>query len=587
MKKKQLIVAIQATIFSVGIGSASNILADIAPPPASNGPTERPTESPAPDGPTEPPVPDGSTEPRPAPDGATESPPPDGPTEPRPTPNGATESPYPELIPYEKTGAGLTTQFKVNGNITTTREFTTDDIVDLSVEIKIDEQDAYKRSAIYVIRVQDNGIPEMKVGSANKDWQQWTTWNLLDLTPYIRKDLRNSETVNVFNGMKHNTEGQFSIFVAYRKANGDIVYNGDGGHSIGYTVVKPKPACELPVTPMMEESVVQGNHAAVSWIPAPMAEGYKLYYSNNSFDEGMLDNIDFLDIGNQIAIEADLKNGDKYYVAVQAYNCAGVSYLSHVELLEIPAETQPITIPTSTGEVFQDTLKDGSLGPEMVVIPAGSFWMGNIQGEYSNGLPVHQVNINYQFAMGKYEVTFAEYDKFAETISRKKPDDEGWGRGNRPVINVSWSEAVAYTKWLSEQTGNEYRLPSEAEWEYAAKAGTETKYWWGNKIGENNANCDGCGSTWDYKLTAPVGSFAANQFGLYDTVGNVWEWCSDSWHNSYENAPTDGSIWKGYSKYRVLRGGSWFLMPIFSHAANRERLNIPGRAVGFRVVYVL
>ena len=170
------------------------------------------------------------------------------------------------------------------------------------------------------------------------------------------------------------------------------------------------------------------------------------------------------------------------------------------------------------GTVFRDSLADGGSGPEMVWIPAGSFRMGDIQGGGdSDEKPVHRVSVG-KFAMGKFEVTFAEYDKFAQATGRKKPNDRGWGRGNRPVINVSWNDATAYAKWLSNQTGKTYRLPTEAEWEYAARAGTETKYWWGNDLGKNRAACDGCGSQWDNKQTAPVGSFSANKFGLYDTV---------------------------------------------------------------------
>ncbi|MEK8022120.1 MAG: formylglycine-generating enzyme family protein, partial [Candidatus Parabeggiatoa sp.] len=217
-------------------------------------------------------------------------------------------------------------------------------------------------------------------------------------------------------------------------------------------------------------------------------------------------------------------------------------------------------------EVFRDTLKDGTLGPEMVVIPAGTFRMGDIQGGgYNHEQPVHEVSIK-SFAMGRYEVTFAEYDKFAEATDRKKPDDQGWGRGNRPVINVSWLEVTAYAEWLSRQTGKQYRLPTEAQWEYAARAGTETKYWWGNTASHEYANY-GIDNGWGglakgkdrWKDTSPVGSFAANPFGLYDTAGNVWEWtCSE-----YENA------YKGKEKYClskedstkdslfVLRGGSW------------------------------
>ncbi|MCP3897296.1 SUMF1/EgtB/PvdO family nonheme iron enzyme, partial [Moraxella sp.] len=181
----------------------------------------------------------------------------------------------------------------------------------------------------------------------------------------------------------------------------------------------------------------------------------------------------------------------------------------------------------------RDRLKDGRLGPEMVRIPAGRFRMGDIQGGGDGDeKPVHRVSVS-EFAMGRYEVTFAEYDKFAQATGRKKPDDEGWGRGNRPVINVSWDDAVAYAKWLSQQTGKQYRLPTEAEWEYAARAGTETQYWWGNEIGQNRAVCDACGSRWDNKQTAPVGSFAANPFSLYDTVGNVWEWTCSEYEDKY------------------------------------------------------
>jgi len=241
-------------------------------------------------------------------------------------------------------------------------------------------------------------------------------------------------------------------------------------------------------------------------------------------------------------------------------------------------------------KVFRSRLKDGGKGPEMVWIPAGTFRMGYIQGGgRDNEKPVHRVSVS-RFAIGKYEVTFAEYDKFAQATGREKPDDKGWGRGNRPVINVSWHDATAYAKWLSEQTGKQYRLPTEAQWEYVARAGTETKYWWGNQIGKNRAACDGCGAEWGLdakKMTAPVGSFAPNPFGIYDTVGNVWEWCADSWHPSYKGAPNDGQVWRGGDEnYRVLRGGSWYFNPWFARTAFRVRDVSVGRfdGFGFRVV---
>jgi formylglycine-generating enzyme required for sulfatase activity len=182
------------------------------------------------------------------------------------------------------------------------------------------------------------------------------------------------------------------------------------------------------------------------------------------------------------------------------------------------------------GEVFRDRLKNGSEGPEMVVIPPGKFRMGDIQGKYGKDeLPVHQVNFQKAFAASKYEITFAEYDEFAKATGRKLAEDEGWGRGRQPVIYVSWDDAVAYAKWLSEQTGKRYRLPTEAEWEYGARAGAETSYWWGNEVKQGLANCRGCGSRWDGKQPAPVGSFKPNPFGLYDTAGNVAERVQDCW----------------------------------------------------------
>ena len=226
------------------------------------------------------------------------------------------------------------------------------------------------------------------------------------------------------------------------------------------------------------------------------------------------------------------------------------------------AEEQAKRQPKAT--LFRDELKDGSEGPAMVTIPAGEFWMGSdkaLDADAGNSeLPRHRVIIAKGFALGRYPVTFDEYDRFARAKwFRKLPSDQGWGRGNRPVINVSWEDATAYTAWLSAQTGKRYRLPTEVEWEYAARAGTETRYWWGDEIEHNKANCVGCGSQWDNKKTSPVGSFEANPFGLYDTAGNVWEWVEDCWHESHEGAPNDGSAWisGGECNRRVLRGGSW------------------------------
>ena len=243
----------------------------------------------------------------------------------------------------------------------------------------------------------------------------------------------------------------------------------------------------------------------------------------------------------------------------------------------------------AVGAVFRDALKGGGKGPEMVVLPTGRFRMGDLDGSgEKNERPVHTVTISRRIAMGQYPVTFEDYDRYVSAMGAERPYDEGWGRGSRPVIYVNWHDAQAYAAWLSKQTGKRYRLPSESEWEYAARAGTETAYSWGNEIGVNRANCNGCGSRWDDKQTSPVGSFEPNAFGLYDMHGNVWEWVEDCWHSNYEGAPSDGSVWTsgGDSSWAVVRGGSWFYNPQYLRAAFRggDSPSVRNSDDGFRLV---
>ena len=245
--------------------------------------------------------------------------------------------------------------------------------------------------------------------------------------------------------------------------------------------------------------------------------------------------------------------------------------------------------PVKPVETFRDSLRDGGQGPAMVVLPPGRFRMGDLDGSgNSNERPVRTVTISHRIAMGKYTVTFEEYDQYVAATDAERPADEGWGRGSRPVINVNWLEAKAYAAWLSEQTGKRYRLPSEAEWEYAARAGTETAYSWGDEIGVNRANGHDSGSEWSHQRTSPVGSFAPNDFGLYDMHGNVWEWGEDYWHRNYEGAPDDGSAWLsgGRDRSRVVRGGAWYVYPRGLRAAYRDRVGPSIRIVniGFRLV---
>ena len=187
--------------------------------------------------------------------------------------------------------------------------------------------------------------------------------------------------------------------------------------------------------------------------------------------------------------------------------------------------------------------------------------------------------------MSRYEITFADFDRFVQATGHLRPDDQGWGRSNRPVISVSWEDATAYTEWLSSETGRRYRLPTEAEWEYAARAGSETAFAFGDTV-EGNANCDGCAPRSEGR-TVPVGRYAANAWGLHDMHGNVWEWTQDCFAASYESVPTDGSpALDGDCSRRILRGGSWFNTSDFARSAARLSgfATVRGNIAGFRVV---
>ena len=261
--------------------------------------------------------------------------------------------------------------------------------------------------------------------------------------------------------------------------------------------------------------------------------------------------------------------------------CTGVFIL-----LSLPLWSQQGTgdsLPSS-GETFQDCDEC----PKMVVIPSGRFTMGasSSEGGDDDERPMRRVRIDYQFAVGVYEVTFDEWYACVDAggCGNYIPDDKGWGRGNRPVINVSWYDAQSYVRWLSDRTGKTYRLLSESEWEYVARAGTETAYSWGDSVGVNRANCAGCGDQWS--KPAPVGSFKANGWGLYDMHGNVWEWVQDCWNANYEGAPTDGTAWlSGDCGLRVRRGGSWGFEPWYLRSAYRDWYTTGSRYYvnGFRI----
>jgi formylglycine-generating enzyme required for sulfatase activity len=223
----------------------------------------------------------------------------------------------------------------------------------------------------------------------------------------------------------------------------------------------------------------------------------------------------------------------------------------------------------------------------MVELPAGESLMGSPGNSLNyDESPRHTVTLS-GFSISKHEVTFAEYDKFARATGRRLPNNESWGRGSRPVINVSWNDARAYTKWLSKRTGKKYRLPTEAEWEYAARAGSAEKIWWDSDADVKQANCFNCGSKWDDSRTAPAGSFKGNEFGLHDMAGNVQEWTEDCYHTSYSGAPDDGSAWltPGCTQ-RVVRGGGYTSPLDTLRNAKRSQYDQDTRLdnIGFRVV---
>ena len=208
---------------------------------------------------------------------------------------------------------------------------------------------------------------------------------------------------------------------------------------------------------------------------------------------------------------------------------------------------------------------------DLAVVPAGKFRMGDASGKgEADERPLRSVNIA-AFRIGRHEVTFAQFDRFCAATGRKLPDDNGWGRDQRPVINVSWDDASAYVAWLNELSDRGFRLPSEAEWEYAARGGAATDYWWGADFRPGYANAKSTGGRDEWPGTAPIGQFPANPFGLFDMNGNVREWVQDCWHSDYSGAPADGQAWlAGDCNRRVVRGGAWNLGAASLRSSDRE-----------------
>ncbi|MEQ8246253.1 MAG: formylglycine-generating enzyme family protein [Alphaproteobacteria bacterium] len=210
--------------------------------------------------------------------------------------------------------------------------------------------------------------------------------------------------------------------------------------------------------------------------------------------------------------------------------------------------------------------------PEMVAIPSGNYWMGRDDGK-SVETPAVPVAVLKPFALSRYEVTWDEWLACVEAgPCTHIPSDHHWGRGRQPIMNITWQDAQDYVGFLRARTGQPYRLPVEAEWEYAARAGTDTFFPWGDEAGTYNANCRKCGTPWDGQGNAPVGTFKPNAFGLYDMHGNVWEWTEDCWNPTHDGAPTIARArTDGDCERRVIRSGSWYYIPRLMASTYRDR----------------
>lgn len=245
-----------------------------------------------------------------------------------------------------------------------------------------------------------------------------------------------------------------------------------------------------------------------------------------------------------------------------------------------PSAQQQKGVATAANEI-----RDCPACPAMLAVSPGTFAMGSNSGDPSEK-PAHRVTLDHSYALAKYVVTVAQWNTCRDAGACPRLPGDSNTAPNAPVRDLSWDDAQQYVKWLSKISGKSYRLPTEAEWEYAARGGTATRYWWGNDMRPGNANCKDCGPPWRAEAPANVGSFAANPLGFYDMGGGVWEWVSDCWHNSYKNAPADGRSWdEPNCQVRVIRGGSWRDGASYMPVSTRFKYDSSVRysANGFRV----
>lgn len=270
----------------------------------------------------------------------------------------------------------------------------------------------------------------------------------------------------------------------------------------------------------------------------------------------------------------------------------GVSCLTTAALVVLGLLLNTPALAFEVGGVFSDALPNNQLGPQLVVVPDGRYLLGDHSGRGNhNERPLTAIEISRPFAIGRYEVTFADWRHYAEATATVMPDNEGWGlSAQRPVIHVSWHQAMAYSQWLSAVTGQRYRLPTEAEWEYAARAGSASYYWWGEQLDspetQPRAHCRGCAtSRLIQNKSERIGQFAANAFGLHDTAGNVWEWTASRFASPFDGSEQQVASLLDKSP-RVIRGGAWNSGPSYLRSSQRDLKQAQHKnyALGFRVL---
>ena len=418
--------------------------------------------------------------------------------------------------------------------------------------------------------------------------------------PFVRS-MRGARRANVRSGGLAAVASGEGLLVAYAAGAGEVAADGDGSENSPYTTALLKHLGR-PVDVRRMFGYVGAEVRASTGDQQPFI--YNSLSGESLYLVGDDDDI-VITGGNDAVIAARLQQETSFWDSIEnstdaadfdsylrAYPNGRFALLARHRLAEL---TDP---PIGAGEAFRDC--DGC--PEMVVIPAGTFTMGSPASEDGrfddDEGPQHRVTVS-SFALGATEVTFDEWETCVRGggCGEYRPDDRGWGRGARPVINVNWNDAQAYVRWLSRETGESYRLPSEAEWEYAARAGTTTPFHTGTTISTDQVNYDGnytygSGRRGTYReRTTSVGTFAPNAFGLHDVHGNVWEWVEDCWHEDYEGAPRDGAAWTsgGDCGGRVLRGGSWNDAPRSLRSAARSWITTGHRDyfAGFRVARTL